>query len=281
MPDPARLPKYRHYKPKNLGVVRIDGRDIYLGKYGTPESWERYHRALAEWHASGVIPTPKTTQDDPAKAEGPTVNELILSFWRHSKTYYRRADGTPTGELDNLRLALRPLKRLYGSTPARRFRPKSLKSVRQTMIDSGLCRRTINQRIGRILRAFRYGVENELVPARVLYRLKQVPGLKSGRSEARESKAVKPVADTYVDAVRPFLSRQLWTVIELQRLTGMRSGEALMMRTCDLDTAGRVWEYVPNRHKPEHHGKERRIFIGPRAQEILRPWLLPPTSFAM
>ena len=28
-----RIPKYRHYKPKNLGVVRIDGRDHYLGAH--------------------------------------------------------------------------------------------------------------------------------------------------------------------------------------------------------------------------------------------------------
>src|SRR5690242_13864315 len=32
MTTPAqRLPKYRHQKSKNLGVVRINGRDIYLG----------------------------------------------------------------------------------------------------------------------------------------------------------------------------------------------------------------------------------------------------------
>lgn len=43
-----RIPKYRHFKPKNLGVVRVDGRDIYLGKYDSPESWEKYHRLIAE-----------------------------------------------------------------------------------------------------------------------------------------------------------------------------------------------------------------------------------------
>lgn len=43
-----RVPKYRHYKPKNLGVVRIDGKDHYLGPYDSPQSWERYHRLLAE-----------------------------------------------------------------------------------------------------------------------------------------------------------------------------------------------------------------------------------------
>jgi hypothetical protein len=44
-----RTPKYRHYKPKDLAVVRIDGKDHYLGKYDSPESREKYHRLVAEW----------------------------------------------------------------------------------------------------------------------------------------------------------------------------------------------------------------------------------------
>lgn len=42
-------PQYRHYRPKNLGVVRIDGKDHYLGRYDSPESWEKYHRLIAGW----------------------------------------------------------------------------------------------------------------------------------------------------------------------------------------------------------------------------------------
>ena len=55
MPDRSmsRLPKYRHYKPKNLAVVRIDGKDHYLGPYGSPESQDTYRRLLAEWLAKG------------------------------------------------------------------------------------------------------------------------------------------------------------------------------------------------------------------------------------
>src|SRR5271167_2459193 len=49
-------PKYRHYKPKNLGVVRIDGRAHSLGKFGSPESYEKYHRLLAERYARGPVP---------------------------------------------------------------------------------------------------------------------------------------------------------------------------------------------------------------------------------
>lgn len=82
---------------------------------------------------------------------------MTLRFWtRHAKAHYRHVDGTPTGELDNYRDSLRPLKDLYGSVPARELRPLKLKAVRQSMIDAGLCRTTINHRVGRIVRLFKW-----------------------------------------------------------------------------------------------------------------------------
>ena len=74
-------------------------------------------------------------------------------------------------------------------------------------------------------------------------------------------------------AIRPYVSRQVWAMIELQRLTGMRPGEVVLMRTSDLDMGRDVWVYSPGRHKTEHHGKTREVFIGPRGQEVLRAWL--------
>lgn len=46
-----RTPKYRHDKPKDLGMVAIGGHAHYLGKYDSPESRERYHRLVADLHA--------------------------------------------------------------------------------------------------------------------------------------------------------------------------------------------------------------------------------------
>jgi integrase len=92
-------------------------------------------------------------------------------------------------------------------------------------------------------------------------------------AEVRESRPVRPVPDAFVDAVLPYVSRQIAAMIELQRLTGMRPGEVVIMRTMDIITSGAIWEYRPDSHKTEHHGKDRLIFLGPKAQEILKPWL--------
>jgi integrase len=261
-------PKYRHYKPKNLAVVRIDGRDYYLGRYDSPESYAKYHRLLAERYALGSVAKPHTDHQSDL-----TVNELLLAFVNHAETYYRREDGTPTPELDNLLIAIRPLRELYGHALIQDFGPKSLKAARQSMLEFGLCRRTINQRIARLIRVFRFGVENELVPASILHALEAVESLKKGKSGAKESRRIKPVPSDIVDATLPFMSRQVATMVELQRLTGMRSGEAVLMRGCDLDTSGNVWVYTPRRHKTSDRDKERRIYIGPKAIEVLKPWL--------
>jgi integrase len=83
----------------------------------------------------------------------------------------------------------------------------------------------------------------------------------------------KPVADSVVDAIQPSVSRQVWTMIQLQRYSGMRPGEVCSMRTIDVNTACLPWIYTPESHKTEHHGRERTIPLGPVAREILQPWL--------
>jgi integrase len=138
-------------------------------------------------------------------------------------------------EPTNIRLAVRPILRLYGHSQAGDFGPLALKAVRQAMIEAGICRLEVNRRIGRIGRAFKWAVENELVPPSVHHGLKAVAWLRRGRSEARESFPVRPVPEAFVDAIRGHVARQVWAMIELQRLTGMRPGEVCRMRTCDLD----------------------------------------------
>src|SRR6516165_4478439 len=99
-----RIPQYRCYRPKHLGLVVIHGKAHYLGKYGSQESWERYHRLIADLLAppsTTAIPTP------PDSHVGPTIDELLVAYWdRHVTSYYVKA-GRPTSEQDNIRQSLR------------------------------------------------------------------------------------------------------------------------------------------------------------------------------
>src|SRR3546814_10186803 len=36
---------------------------------------------------------------------------------------------------------------------------------------------------------------------------------------------------------------------------------------------GKLWTYKPSQHKTAWHGHERVIYLGPRAQDVLRPFL--------
>jgi integrase len=62
-------------------------------------------------------------------------------------------------------------------------------------------------------------------------------------------------------------------MVEIQQLTGMRPGEVCRLTTGQIDRSGEVWIYSPVKHKTVDLGKGRHVAIGPRAQEILTPWL--------
>lgn len=267
---PGRTPKYRHYGPKNLAVVRIAGRDRYLGKYGSPESYERYDRLVAEWLVSrhqqppggftAAIPTPRVA----------TVNELVLAFWQHAKQRYVKS-GQPTSEIRSFRTALRPVRQLYGREPVTNFGPLALVACRQKLIEAGICRKRINQHVGRIRQVFKWGVARELVPETVWRALCAVEGLRLG--EAPETEPVKPVLEEHIAAIEPYVSPQIWAMVNLQLWSGCRPGEACCMRTVDINTQGTIWEYRPHTHKGEHHHKERIVYLGPHAQQVIKPWL--------
>jgi integrase len=259
-----RKPGYLHHKPTGQARVSINGKDHYVGPYGSSESRERYEDLIAEWFARQGDVVAYTLK----------VDELCLMFMDFADGYYRREDSTSTGTVGNIRSALKYPVQLYGTTRVRDFGPRKLKAVRQAMIDDGRCRTNINRLIHWVRRVFRWGVENEHVPPDVYAALAAVSSLKAGRSEAVESEAVRPVDEATVNATLPHLPRIVAAMVELQFLTGARPGEITSMRPIDITfgTDG-AWTYWPATHKTQHRGKERRIFLGPKSQAILRPFL--------
>jgi integrase len=259
------VPTYRLHKQSGQAVsdfydpVTGQKRMVSLGRYNSPESKQEHARIVAEVAAG--------------RPAGPTaglsVNELVLAFLRHADGHYRRPDGTSTDELNNVKQTARVVRELYGHTAAAGFGPLALKAVRQRMIEKGWSRKNINLHVGRVRRVFKFGVENELIPANVLEALKAVPGLQRGRTTAKETAPILPVADGVVDATLPHVSRHVAGLIRFQRLTGCRPGEAVRLRRCDIDTSAAVWVYRPAQHKTAHRGKVRLIHIGPQAQAVL------------
>ena len=64
-PKLRKPPAYRLHKPTGQAVVRIDGRDFYLGKHGTDASHEAYRRLIAEW-ATSPRPSPAARPGRPS-----------------------------------------------------------------------------------------------------------------------------------------------------------------------------------------------------------------------
>jgi hypothetical protein len=61
-------------------VVRLCGKEHYLGRYGSAEANAAYERLIAEWLANGrTLPG--------SAPSGPTVNEVILSYLRHAEGF--------------------------------------------------------------------------------------------------------------------------------------------------------------------------------------------------
>ena len=270
MPRTNRPPSYRRHKARNCAVVTIDGQNRYLGPYGSPESYETYARLIANWKIGGANPQPATGR--PGGEPHLSINELILTYWKFAKTYYVK-DGEPTKELACMREALRPLRDLYSHTNAGEFGPKALKAVRQHMMDLGLCRGVVNHRISRIKRVFKWAVAEEMVPPYIHQGLQAVAGLRFGRTEAREMEPVKPVPEKWVNAVVPYVSPPVAAMIQIQQLTGVRPCEVVAMRPCDIDQSGDIWIYEPYDHKNRWRGHRRLIPLGPKAQQVLKPFL--------
>jgi len=256
------VPKYALHKHTGQARVRISGKDHWLGKHGSPESYEKYASVIHEWQQA-----PKTVIPSDL-----TVGQFVMLYMEHCKKHYRKG-GELTSEVSVVKIPLRHLNKLARRIQARDVTPRMLKAVREAMMKAGYVRVSINRHIGRIRRMFKWGVAEELIPLNTYLGLGTLTGLQAGRTNAREAAPVLPVPEDWINAIEPFVSRPIWGMIQMQRATGMRPGEVRIMRGCDLNTTGEIWEYTPSSHKTEHHNKRRVVAIGPAGQQILKEFL--------
>ncbi|MCH8151388.1 MAG: site-specific integrase [Planctomycetes bacterium] len=261
--------------------VHVAKKRYYLGSYDDPAVQELYARLTGVWERTGhidlsLIQEARHTTTD----HRTTIAELGLKFRHYAEQRYVHPDGTLSTELHNFRTAWRIVREMFGSTPAADFGPRKLREVQSAMAQkrkpNGDCwsRSNVNKQTSRVRLIFDWAVAEEIIPETVAAALHRVRGLRRGEQDVRESEAVTPASQAEVDAVKPLVSRQVWALIQLQLLTGARSGELLYLRPIDLqNAAGPVWIVELGEHKTAHHGKTRTLYFGPHAQEVLQPFL--------
>lgn len=258
------MPRSSHemiiHKAKNHAYVKIKGRLIALGPADDPNTEVIYHQVMLDFLMNKY-------------KVGRTVSVLCAKYLKHAEVYYRHGS-----QVHTVKSAIKYLCAVHGDSLAERFGPRELKHVRESLIQHGLARRTINALVNQMRRIWKWAAAEGIVPHTVYQSLCALDGLRRGRSAARETDPVTPVSEEHINAVRPYVSDVIWAMIQTQLLTGARPGEIIMLKIGDIDRSGSVWTATLTEHKEAWREAKRTLYFGPKAQEILRPWLLRAPS---
>lgn len=264
-------PAYRrrsgtHYAQVSLTDSQTVARkNYYLGRWGSPESKERYYALLAEWEAGG-----RRLPESSPRTKGTAIAALLAAYLQDMSTKYSAS------YLGELRMDARIIVRHAGRLDADEFGPNELRSIRHTTTypDTGRrawTRQGANRFGRRVIAIWKWGVSRGLVRAETYAALNTLEPLRMGVGVDAEQ--VVPVDEATIEATLAELSPPLSAMVRLQLLTGMRPGEVVQMRACDLDTRAQPWSYRPQHHKTGHLGKSKTIYFGPRGQEIVSGFL--------
>ena len=76
------IPSYLKHKNSNRVYCRRNGKFIYLGRYGSKASRERYEEVIAEYLANGKKLPPTKQQEEI------NIAELAIEFLAYAEGYY-------------------------------------------------------------------------------------------------------------------------------------------------------------------------------------------------
>lgn len=250
------IPSRLHHRPSGQDRIIWKGRSIYLGKHGSAESETNYRR---------VVRNIVTLGEPEVQATEMTVRFLADRFMVHTKESFPPESREPIA----YQRAMDLLKEAMGDAGIESVTPAKFVAMRDSWAKRGAGVRTVNKHHNQVIAAFKWGVTVEIVPSSVWYALQAVPRLKPNRSAAKAPRVVCPVTWDQIEAIREKVRPQVWAMLQVHWLTGMRSGELLAM------TPGQIRDgvYRPARHKNAWRGHVREIPLGPKAIEVLAPWV--------
>ncbi len=256
-----KIPSYRRHSSGQARVT-LNGKDYLLGPWDSPESKAEYARLIAEYSTAGECfgKQPKSLN----------MASVLVEYLDHAEKYYSKST-----EFENLKLALKPVNELYLETSAAAFGSTQFKACRKWWLqDKKRTRQYVNKQMKRLLRFIKWAVGEGYLPTDSHQACQCIAPLKRGRCDAPESEPVTCVDLKLVESTIEHSTKVLADMIRFQLLTGCRPGEICSIKPSMVDRAGNVWEIRLETHKTAYRGKSRTIYVGPRAQVILRLYLL-------
>lgn len=276
-----RIPKYRKHSTGNQGMGQWKKkRQLFNGKFNSPESRREYETWLQE-----VVLRDSPDRQVPRDGSA-TVARCMLLFLNHACDYY---GAQRPSEYYNFIPVAQDFAELHGSVPIGQIEPKHLKGFAEHLAKTpgrrgftkdgqakpwqrsrGYC----NACLRRTRQMLKWLSEEGYCPASVYHGSLAVTGLKAGKTTAKETEQRTPV--DMLDLARTLrrLSPTLQAMVRVQWLTGCRPGQVCAMRNDEIAKGSDgLWVWTPKRHKSAAKGKTLTIFLGPRCQEILGPFL--------
>ena len=255
-------PKLAFDKGPRQYYARFDGKKVYFGT-DHAHAAQRFAEMLARYQAGEPVTSG-------AKRDAIRIVEASERFLKAHEGYYPASN-----EHDFMRRVLRRLCAFCGREPLAELGPKRLKSFQAHLVQQGeLSRKGVNRVVAYVRRFTAWCVSEELCPPSVHEALRTVPPLRKGRTQAPETQPVTPVSMEHVEAAKEHMPAPVAAVVDLLLLTAGRPSELLKLRPCDIDTSGDLWQARPESHKTAWQGRDRVILFGPKAQRVLKPFLL-------
>ena len=271
---PNAVPSYLKHRT-GQAFVKVQGKNHYLGLYGSPESRVAYTKFLAQL---GQSTTPPPTKE--IRSEGITITEALIAYWRWTEDRFKKHRGDARAAND-IKMALRLLRQKYGDKPLAKFAPSWLITLREDMAKQDLARVTINRRVTMLKTFARWTVSRELAPSAMLVAIQALEGMRYGEGGRETARSRDPVPVEVVEATLPYLPPLVAALVMFIRLTGCRVGEARKLTTGMIDQSGPIWRATLVEHKTARYGRPRIIFISQECQAVLKPWLRPDNPDAV
>ncbi|MCB0358032.1 MAG: site-specific integrase [Bdellovibrionales bacterium] len=133
---------------------------------------------------------------------------------------------------------------------------------------------TYNKLLDRMKNFCKWLVKYRDLPFASYQAISLVDRARSGRNGVKVTKPVAPVLWSQVELLKPYMAPIAYDLFHLQYLGGMRPSEAIRFRFQDVEFASAdAWIYSPPEHKKKKYGQVRTIFLGPRCQALLDPYM--------